>query len=406
MAEVFQLRIALHENIVKPTIWRMVQMEADRSLLDLHLLIQAAMGWENGHLHAFYEPGSHTGYTDMLLMEGDPDFEDGAKVKLRDVLKKVGNKLIYEYDFGDSWQHTVRLQSVLPMPLGFQAGCTDGARNCPPEDCGGIYSYMDIVEAFQTPKSPAAKEYKEWLGESYKPEKFSVAEANKRYKSFASFNEAPIPGLNSQNTMDWFTAAFLQSPDLQKQLGRVSVIGKILALKITVVGTKPEISRVVQIESSMSLRNAMKVFRASFGWHDEYTEMGYYVTINGDKWGKNSLFGGWYTAEILKKIPSRLYDDSKIKLNEFLTETGTAVNCNMPLFAWKFRIKCEEILEKDKKNTRYPVCVQAKGSVPEQPTNFRSSEGFLETLTELSQQKTPNLNTINAGLEVFRKKKK
>ncbi|TAG54771.1 MAG: plasmid pRiA4b ORF-3 family protein, partial [Runella slithyformis] len=130
MAEVFQLRIALHENIVKPTIWRMVQMEADRSLLDLHLLIQAAMGWENGHLYAFYEPGSHTGYTDMLLMEGDPDFEDGAKVKLRDVLKKVGNKLIYEYDFGDSWQHTVRLQSVLPMPLGFQAGCTDGARNC------------------------------------------------------------------------------------------------------------------------------------------------------------------------------------------------------------------------------------------------------------------------------------
>jgi hypothetical protein len=149
---VYQFKITLQES--HPPIWRRIQVE-DCTLDKLHEHIQTAMGWTNSHLHHFKLKDQLYG-DPMLLQENfeDMEYEDSTTTKISDILPKTGKRfrLQYEYDFGDSWYHEfvfegiVRADPKVKYPL-----CLEGARACPPEDCGGIWGYAVLVEAIQNP---------------------------------------------------------------------------------------------------------------------------------------------------------------------------------------------------------------------------------------------------------------
>jgi pRiA4b ORF-3-like protein len=111
------------------------------------------------------------------------DFLDGLKderkVILNQILSRPKQKMIYEYDFGDGWEHELLLERVLaPEPGVRYPRCTDGARACPPEDCGGTGGYENFLAAIRDPNHEEHEEYLEWIGDEFDPEQFDVADVN------------------------------------------------------------------------------------------------------------------------------------------------------------------------------------------------------------------------------------
>lgn len=110
----------------------------------------------------------------------DDEFQDMAPTKderrhtLAQVAKGKGAKLTYEYDFGDSWIHSIKVEDALPAEsASAQAVCLDGARACPPEDVGGSMGYENFPEALRDPKHPEHAEFLEWIGGPFDPEAFN-----------------------------------------------------------------------------------------------------------------------------------------------------------------------------------------------------------------------------------------
>jgi hypothetical protein len=101
---------------------------------------------------------------------------------LSDIVGNAGKKLriLYEYDFGDSWEHTLEFEGSRPAEAGKEYPvCLEGARACPPEDCGGVWGYADLVKAIGSKRHPRHKELLEWLGGTFDPEAFDAAKATK-----------------------------------------------------------------------------------------------------------------------------------------------------------------------------------------------------------------------------------
>lgn len=173
-----QLKVSLWD---RPSIWRRLLVPADIKLPKLHAVLQASMGWTDSHLHRFsYE---QTNYEPAFQMEEawDPDeSQDEAKVRLSAVLNREGDWLLYQYDFGDNWEHEVRVEKLLPAPpsRARQAVCLAGARACPPEDCGGISGYERMLKILAHPKHREHDETLQWLGESFDPVVFDIARVN------------------------------------------------------------------------------------------------------------------------------------------------------------------------------------------------------------------------------------
>ncbi len=168
-----QVRISLMEHT--PTIWRRLLVPGEIKLSKLHMIFQAAMGWEDYHLHYFEIDGQRYGIPDEDFETEDIDDEE---VTFVDVIK-APMRFFYEYDFGDSWRHEVVVESVdlVPLMLKF-AICLDGQRACPPEDCGGTGGYEDFLEAIANPEHDEHDDYVGWIGRYFDPELFSVAQNN------------------------------------------------------------------------------------------------------------------------------------------------------------------------------------------------------------------------------------
>jgi hypothetical protein len=118
----------------------------------------------------------------MMEVADLPLFVTSDVTKLRVLLDIPGSKLLYEYDFGDGWQHEVLLEEILAGDECFQRTCVAGARNCPPEDCGGQYGFAELLGAFQDRSHPEHSSAREWLGERFDPEQFSAAEINRKLR--------------------------------------------------------------------------------------------------------------------------------------------------------------------------------------------------------------------------------
>lgn len=173
LKEIYQLRIDL--EYAKPPIWRRILVASTTTLSELHAIIQLAMPWHNSHLHGFYVEG--TMYSDFDGL----DAEDASKITLVDVFAKGVKKFYYEYDFGDSWNHVIKLEKTLPPDTDMRyPQLIAGRQLCPLEDSGGLWGYYEMLEITEDPSHPDHDEVKEWLGAEADSAEFSVNEANAR----------------------------------------------------------------------------------------------------------------------------------------------------------------------------------------------------------------------------------
>ena len=158
---VLQLKISLRNT--DPIVWRRVLVPGAMPLDKLHLVIQAAMGWLDRHLHTFEIYGKRYGVPEPDEWdEEDADLDEyGIRIHL---LLDDDDHFIYEYDLGDNWVHDIEVESIseVDAPL-LQAICLDGARACPPEDCGGTSGFADFVETMADVSHP---ERPRWLNGS------------------------------------------------------------------------------------------------------------------------------------------------------------------------------------------------------------------------------------------------
>lgn len=176
--KIYQLKITLVGS--KPPIWRRFLVKSDTLLSDLHLIIQTTMGWTNSHLHQFII-GNDSFQPDYEGMDDDGYSQPYTDKRLNDFLENENSKLVYEYDFGDSWNHEIVLEKILEEDKNtFYPVCTDGKNTCPVEDCGGIWGYEDLVKVLKNKKHPEHEEMKEWLGLE-EDEDFDPKEFNKEY---------------------------------------------------------------------------------------------------------------------------------------------------------------------------------------------------------------------------------
>jgi hypothetical protein len=126
------------------------------------------MGWDDYHLHQFTIGRVEYGTADNEW--GLEEIEDERKVRL-DQVATVKSKFLYVYDFGDDWNHQIVVEKVLPPQSGVRyPSCVAGERNCPPEDCGGMWGFYDMLEKIADPKHPEHEETVEWLGDPFDPE--------------------------------------------------------------------------------------------------------------------------------------------------------------------------------------------------------------------------------------------
>ena len=108
-------------------------------------------------------------------------------MSLQQVVSRVKDKLIYEYDFGDSWEHELLVEKILPLEEGKRYPvCLTGKRACPPEDCGGIWGYASLLEAIRDPEHPEHEEMVDWVGGEFDPEAFDLDEVNRELQNLTS----------------------------------------------------------------------------------------------------------------------------------------------------------------------------------------------------------------------------
>src|SRR6202158_4816990 len=154
----------------RPPVWRRLLLPGEMTLGDLHQAIQAAMGWHDGHLHAFDIGGLQ--YGDRHIVD---DVADENRLTLNSLLKSGVARFAYTYDFGDNWEHAVVIEKRAPAGEATSyPACVGGKRNCPPEDCGGAWGYQHLLDILAHPEHPERTEQIEWIGEEFDPDEFAV----------------------------------------------------------------------------------------------------------------------------------------------------------------------------------------------------------------------------------------
>ena len=170
---IYQLKVVL--NDMKPPVWRRVLVRSDIKLSTLHQVLQLVMGWNDSHLHGF-RGNSIEEPNQLREVPGDE-----RRVLLSSVLKKLNSKLVYDYDFGDSWEHTVTLEKIMEdssdnvLPI-----CLSGKRACPPDDCGGAWNYPNILKALKDTNHPEHEDWLDWFPQDFDPEKFDIGDVNRK----------------------------------------------------------------------------------------------------------------------------------------------------------------------------------------------------------------------------------
>ena len=178
LRSIYQLKVTLKG--AKLPIWRRILVPSDMSLARFHLVLQIVMGWTNSHLHQFVSGRTVYGIPDD---EYGGDFglevDDENRYNLSQLLKKEKDSFTYEYDFGDGWEHKVIIEKILPHDSSMKVPkCIKGKRACPPEDCGGIWGYHDLVEIISDTSHSEHEEMLEWLGGEFDAEYFDVNETD------------------------------------------------------------------------------------------------------------------------------------------------------------------------------------------------------------------------------------
>jgi hypothetical protein len=241
---IYQIKITLTGS--EPPIWRRILIPSQFTFEELHAVIQASLGWENAHLHQFMlgnqgnaiflshpsfelEPTAiknrkvidqklaDVGFDTSRLSPGQLEQSnvlDETDFVLEDVFPREGAKLLYLYDFGDSWEHEILVERIFaPEPGVEYPVCSEGARSGPPEDCGGIDGYADLLEALRDPKRDDHAEALDWIGDDFDPEYFDLAEISDEISYYEDWLVPP------DNTMDFDDEDDLSDEDIEEALG-------------------------------------------------------------------------------------------------------------------------------------------------------------------------------------------
>ena len=181
---VYQFKVTLEK--IKPSIWRRIQVPDTYTFGNLHYALQKAMGWDFSHMHEFTIFNPKTGQKEVVgpaqELEDESVIEEQRQL-LSSYFSTSNKEARYEYDFGDSWIHKIRLEKILPLdPAKKYPVCLAGERACPPEDCGGIWGYEELLKILSDPNHPEYEEMSEWvesvcIGERFDPEAFDPESA-------------------------------------------------------------------------------------------------------------------------------------------------------------------------------------------------------------------------------------
>lgn len=177
------LRVRVELEGIEPAIWRVLEIDADCTFFDLHVALNAAMGWADSHLHHFLVglKGRATRKPVCYRFPEDEGFDrpfDDRPEHEHRVADSVpiGEAFHYEYDFGDGWMHRVVVEAQAPREPGIRyPRLLAGARACPPEDCGGLPGYERLLEILGDPRHEEHNDLLEWLGGRFDPEAFDAA---------------------------------------------------------------------------------------------------------------------------------------------------------------------------------------------------------------------------------------
>jgi hypothetical protein len=174
----YRYRLHVQLEDITPTIWRTVWVEGQMSLVQLHHVLQAAMGWTDAHLHQF-----DIGGVTYATPHPDDDFDEPRVDERKVLLKRVLSpdlRFTYLYDFGDSWRHRIVVDQVKPMKESYGAAhVEDGACASPPEDSGGAHQYQAFLdERLEHPRSDEVVSFMQWAGEDFDPLRFDRRAAN------------------------------------------------------------------------------------------------------------------------------------------------------------------------------------------------------------------------------------
>ncbi len=190
-AMIYELEMTLHESA--PRIWRRLLVPGTTTVHRLHHILQALMLWEDYHLYEFTVDGVPYGIYEPEFADEQP-VKNARQTRLADVAGPVGAAFTYLYDFGDSWQHDLVVRAIRqPDPRQHYPLCVAGERAGPPEDCGGIWAYTDLVALLERGPSEEVEgedgddgedgDYDEmltWLGGDFDPAGFDRNTVNRR----------------------------------------------------------------------------------------------------------------------------------------------------------------------------------------------------------------------------------
>ena len=175
---VLQCSIELRD--VVPRVRRRLLVPGDVRLDKLHRMFQAAMGWQDYHLHSFEIGSERYGMLTDEYPEGELD------EKAFTVLGAVEGcgRFTYEYDFGDCWEHEVTVEALWRMPIGLKSAvCLDGENACPPEDSGGAGGYEDLLRVLDDPSHEDHEHLRGWVGGPFDPHELDLALVNARLQA-------------------------------------------------------------------------------------------------------------------------------------------------------------------------------------------------------------------------------
>lgn len=178
-ASQYQLRIELKH--VEPLVWRRVLVPENVTLAKLHIILQGAMGWHGGHLHEYEIARLRYGMPPDDDWPGSEPVLDERRFRLNRFVETGLRHFKYIYDFGDRWEHIVKVEDlVMPKPGLPLIMCLAGENACPPEDVGGYPGYAEFLEALNDPAHEEHANMLRWIGGSFDPTAFELADINER----------------------------------------------------------------------------------------------------------------------------------------------------------------------------------------------------------------------------------